>query len=333
MENKDDIPLEDLVNALLDQNKPLPAKLLFRFSDISPSDLEKIKNVWADIDVKRRESLLEDLDALEESNRLMSFTRICRLALDDENNQVRKIAIRALWVCEDANLIPTFMDMLANDSSTDVRAQAANGLGRFIYLGELGQISSSKFKPVEEKLLNILAGEEEEIIRLRALESLGFSSRDSVNDLIEEAYQYGDENWVASALIAIGRSADEDWATHILDKLNDPTHKVQLEAVHTAGELNLEAATPALLYLLEEEDDEMRFAAIWALSEIGTEDARDGLENLLLELEDEDEIDLIEDALENLTLTEEMQGFELPDFSDDDVEDLQESPSQEDSQY
>jgi HEAT repeat protein len=333
MQNEGNIPLEELVGALLDKNQPLPAKFLYRFSDITQSELDIISDMWANIAIERRQGLLEDLETLEESNTLISFNRICRLALNDEDARVRKIAIRALWNYEDPDLIPTFMDMLINDSSVDVRAQAANGLGRFIYLGELEQISPDNVKPIEEKLLAIMDGEEEETLRLRALESLGYSSRESVSDLIEEAYQFGDENWVASALFAMGRSADEDWTHNVLDKLDDPVHKVRLEAIRAAGELSLEAATPALLYLLEGEDDELRPAAAWALSEIGAEDARDALENLLLEMENEDEIDLIEDALENLTLTEEMESFNLLDFSEEALEDLQDSPPQEDSQY
>jgi HEAT repeat protein len=277
--------------------------------------------------------LLEDLEQFEDANTLMSFNRIFRLALKDEDALVRIVAIRALWNYEEPDLIPTFMDMLTNDSNVDVRAQAASGLGRFIFLSELEQLSPNNVMPIEEKLFAIMDSDEEETLRLRALESLAFSSRDSVSDLIEEAYQFGDENWVVSSLLAMGRSANEDWAPKVLDKLDDPIHMVRLEAVRAAGDLGLDEAVPALLYLLEVDDFELVLAAAWSLSEMGGEGVRDAIENLLLELEDEDEIDLIEDALENLTLTEEIEGLNLLDFSEEDLEDLQDSPPQEDSQY
>ena len=333
MEHKESIPLEALVSALLDVSHPLPAKFLYRFSDMPPGELDSIRDIWADIVVERRRGLLEDLEQLEDSDTLMSFRHVCRLALTDEDPIVRLVAIRALWNYEEPDLIPTFMHMLTNDSNVDVRAQAASSLGRFIFLCELEQISPDNVKPIKEKLLAIMDSEEEEILRLRALESLAFSNRDSVRDLIEEAYQYGDESWVISSLVAMGRSANEDWAPKVLDKLDDPIHKVRLEAVRATGDLGLEEAVPALMYLLEDDDFELLLAAAWSLSKIGGEGIRDALDDLLLKLENEDEIDIIEDALENLTLTEEIEGFSLLDFSEEDLEDLQDSPPQEDSQY
>ena len=44
-----------------------------------------------------------------------------------------------------------------------------------------------------------------------ALESLGYSSRPDVIKLIESALQRTESEWQASALTAIGRSADERW--------------------------------------------------------------------------------------------------------------------------
>jgi len=155
---------------------------------------------------------------------------------------------------------------------------------------------------------------------------LGFSGRESIHDLINEAVEFGDDNWVASALVAMGRSSDDDWAPQVLDKLDDDSILVRLEAVRAAGDLGLPAATPALLYLLESEEDDIRLAAAWALSEIGGEGVRDGLEALQVETDDENDVDIIEDALENLTLTEEIEAFNLLDLSEEDLEDYQDPP-------
>ncbi len=58
--------------------------------------------------------------------------------------------------------------------------------------------------------------------------------------------------------------------------------------------------------MLEEgvEDDEVRMAVIWALSKIGGEDVRETLEQLMEETDDEDEAELIEEAIDNLFFTE-----------------------------
>ena len=327
MEDKEELSLEDLRSSLLDENTSLPPRYLYRFSDLSHEELEVLGGDWNNISIERRQRLLEDLEELEDTNTVVSFENIFRLALTDQDPLSRKIAVRSLWNYEDPDLISTFVDILQKDGSVEVRAQAASALGRFVYLGELEEIPEDKGNSVVEILLEIMESEAEESLRLRSLESLGFSGRESVRDLINEAIEYGDENWVASALVAIGRSSDEDWAPSVLEKLDDLISKVRLEAVRASGELGLEEASPALLYLLESEEDEIRIAAAWALSEIGGEGTRAGLETLLVETDDENETDLIQDALENLTLTEEIDAFNLLDMSEEDLEDFLDPPS------
>ena len=77
-----------------------------------------------------------------------------------------------------------------------------------------------------------------------------------------------------------------------------------------------------MLELLEDDDSEVRLAAAWSLSQIGGREAADALEGLLERSDDEDEIDLIENALENLAFTEELGELNLLDFATDDLEDL-----------
>jgi HEAT repeat protein len=84
--------------------------------------------------------------------------------------------------------------------------------------------------------------------------------------------------------------------------------------VQAAGELSIADARPILLNLLDDEDDDgITEAAIWSLSEIGGEDVRVYLENLLDQLGDEDEeqIEFLQDALDNLTFTEDLEKFDL----------------------
>jgi HEAT repeat protein len=87
---------------------------------------------------------------------------------------------------------------------------------------------------------------------------------------------------------------------------------VRLVAVQAAGELELKAARRVLLDMLEDEtDDDVFQAIIWSLSQIGGEDVRTYLETLLAETEDDDAIEYIEDALANLSFTEDMEQFDL----------------------
>ena len=66
------------------------------------------------------------------------------------------------------------------------------------------------------------------------------------------------------------------------------------------------------LDMLEDEEDlELRRELIWALSKIGGEGVRDRLEELLDAETDDDEADFIEEAMDNLTFTEDMGNFDL----------------------
>ena len=111
----------------------------------------------------------------------------------------------------------------------------------------------------------------------------------------------------------MGRSADERWdeeVTHSLVNVND---RVRKAAVQAAGELSLQLARPILLKMLgEEEDADVLDAVIWSLSQIGGEDVRTYLENLLDVVEDDDEqITFLEEALDNLAFTEDLERFDL----------------------
>ena len=62
----------------------------------------------------------------------------------------------------------------------------------------------------------------------------------------------------------------------------------------------------------------MATGAIWALSQIGGDDARIYILNLIENTEDEDLIELLEDALENLDFNEELNKFDLLTLDEDD---------------
>jgi hypothetical protein len=91
--------------------------------------------------------------------------------------------------------------------------------------------------------------------------------------------------------------------------------------VQSAGLLALKAARLPLLRMLEsEEDAEVLTAVIWSLSQIGGEDVQIYLQTLLDQTEDEDLIEYLEDALDNLAFTEDLDRFDLMAFDPDDFD-------------
>jgi HEAT repeat protein len=321
---------QTVVDALLDDSTPFPPRYLHRFSDIASTDLAFLLKAWPQITNRRKNSLLEDLEELAEADTLTNFGDMARPLLKDLDPQVRIRAIRLLWEDEDAKLIPIFLKILNEDTEPDVRAAAANALGLFVYLGELEKIPAELHHRIEDDLLNAAISAKEPLVRRRALESLGYSGREEVIPLIEAAYHDKNPDWVVSALFAMGRSSDERWKKQVLSKLHAPDEDIRSEAIHAAGELELASALPVLLDLLEDEDDlELRRELIWALSKIGGEGVRDRLEEILDAEEDGEEADFIEEAMDNLTFTEDMAQFDLFDL-DPDVDMHEEELDEED---
>ena len=320
--NDEQIEFEDLLAALQDESEPFPPRYLYRLSGLERRELGHVSDVWPELSAQRRLGLLEDLELLAESNTIMHFDAVNRLGLDDEEPEVRTVAIRSLWQSEREDLVPIFLNILDEDDEDAPRAQAAAGLGRFVYLGELGKIGKERLADIERALLAIMDSEAAPLVRRRALESLGYSSHGQVPDLIENAYLHGDEDWQASALFAMGRSADDRWTPLVLERLEDTHELLSREAARAAGELQINEALPGLINLLYDELPEIRLAAAWSISQIGGEGASEALEDLLERTEDEDEIDLIENAIENLAFNEELDDLHILDFSEEDLENL-----------
>jgi HEAT repeat protein len=193
-------------------------------------------------------------------------------------------------------------------------------MGGFVYMGEIEEISSRILRRIEECLLRVTTGSDDKLVRRRALEALGYSSRDEVSPLIEKAFALKDPDWQISALFAMGRSADARWKSQVLARLDDSRPAVRAEAAAAAGELELHEASKPLLKLLRDDEDDVRTAVIWSLSQIGGERVAEALEALLAKTEDEDESELLEDALDNLAFTEDMRNFALLNIPDDEMD-------------
>ena len=317
------ITFKDLVEALLDENKPFPARYLHHFSDLSTSNQALLQKTWSQVSLRRRQALMEDLEQLGEADDLLSFEEVCRLALHDSDPLVRAGAVRILAEYELVEFIPVFLDIAEHDEEALVRAAAALALGPFVYMGEVDLLNVAVLRNLEDKLLVIAGGKDEASVRMRALESLGFSSSEEVIPLIDAAYRNGNAEWLAAALFAMGRSANADWESKVLPMLDDKRPAVRSEAATAAGRLELKAAVRRLLELLDDSDSQVRLASIWALSEIGGEGVRSALTDMLENTEDEEEVQLLEDALDNLSFNDGSGGFEMLDVGEgEDDEDL-----------
>jgi HEAT repeat protein len=190
----------------------------------------------------------------------------------------------------------------------------------FVLLGELEEIDRAPAMLVEEALLETLHDAEEEFeVRRRAVEAIAYSGEAGVRDIIEAAYYDDDEKMQASALFAMGRSADLYWSKLLVQELNSPNPELRFEATRACGELETRLAVSQLIGMLwDDPDREVQQAAVWALGRIGGRQAREAL-GACYEGEDEilsqaaaealDEMDLLGEGL-NIPLYDEYDEYE-----------------------
>ena len=316
---------QTVLDSLTASGKDFPRKYLNHFSDIQPLELQTVLDVWERVNLDRKLSLLDGLMSLAGKDTLVSFDDFASAILNDPDASVRAYAIRLLVECDDVKLVPTYLELLKNDPDTNVRAEAAKVLSLFVDLGELEDIPEDVYAEVRSALLESAKSEKETRVRRRVLESLGWSSHPDVIALVESAFDMDENEWKASALIAMGRSANDIWEDRILRSLLDENNAIRKAAVQSAGMLPLKSARLPLLRMLEEEDNEdVMSAAIWSLSQIGGEDVQTYLEAVLDQAEEDELISFLEDALENLAFTEDLERFDLLAVDPIEVDDLKE---------
>lgn len=315
------ITFQSVLDHLLDSKKDIPHSHFQHYSDLDPKSLRLFLDVWPSVKPDRKLLLLEELLSHFDSDALASYEEIGRALLNDADGEVRARAIGLLAESNDPNLVDTLIDIFLNDTDLAPRMESASLLGEFILLGELEELDEELQRRVEDALMSVIRSEDNPSLRKRALESLGYSSRGEMVNIIESAFQRADPTWIASALRAMGRSHDNRWNDDVISKLLDEDPRIRFAAAEAAGELSIEEAAPIMLQMLEdeEEDDDVISAAIWSLSQIGGDDARIYILNMIEQTEDEDLTAFLEDALENLDFNEELGKFNLLSLDEDDL--------------
>ncbi len=252
-------------------------KSLKFLSDLGSDDRAVLREVWPTLPLDRRTRIVNALIDIIEDNIDFDFRHLFLTALEDEDAGVRRSAIKGLVEDNSSLLLGRLLNMLRNDPSEYVREAAATALGRFTYLAEcnklnreVGRLKSTLVESASDK------GEDEDV-RRRAVESLGYYfGDDQVTQLIADQYRQSGRH-AESAVLAMGRSMDTQWSPIVLHELKSERAEMRYEAAHAAGEMTLEDALPQLARMVDDDDTEVRLAAVWALGQIGGNPAAEAL--------------------------------------------------------
>lgn len=310
----------------------LPARFpLHWLSDLDSGQSAEMAHLWHFLPVEARRDLMGRMDEEARENFELDFLAVARIALNDADGEVRVHAIRAFWECGDVKLVDRFLKYAEQDPEMAVRAAAASALGLYVERSELEEIPAAVGRRIVGRLITVVRGKDDLEVRRRALESIGYSSDPQVRAILENAHAHADESMQASALLAMGRSADSTWRTVILEELRSRSPVLRSEAAKAAGLLGLRHAVAPLIELLDDVDAGVRAGAIDALGEIGGERAREVLDKALPQAVGE-EWDRIEMALENAEFQDSLGELPLLDFEGEDEEEEGEEGEEEDEQ-
>lgn len=299
--------LAEAISAIRDGD--LSQTQVARLSDLSRNNARVLAAAWESIPEENRIDLVRRFDELSEERVDLNFGRALRVALNDRSAVVRQLAVAGLWEDESSELLDRLRDILQNDESPDVRAQAAAALERFSSKAVVGSLDETVASDLRNSLRRsaIDAGAPYAVQR-RALESLGpYAADPEISSLISEAFNSEDHGLQCSALYAMGRSQDARWLPTILVQLESEDPEIRFEAARAAGLLGSADALPVLLHAARDEDAEVRHVAIGAISQIGGRGAVRALERLAEDAGEAD-LELIQSAIDDVnTLIEPLQ--------------------------
>lgn len=247
------------------------AKLL---SDLSREQLQELKKTWSGLPDPERMNLLATLRREAEEDMLVDFDAIYRLAQEDPNADVRRLAIGASVDDESPDLLLKLLDLCLHDPDEMVRSAAAERLGGFALKAELRDLSEEDAREIQRVLLDRAQSETESIsVRAAALVSVGYFSTEEVRAEIRRAITRSGLR--LPAIQAMGRNIDPAWTATLTEQMGSEDATVRREAARAAADY--EDAVGALADLVDDPDTSVRLAAISSLGQIGGAEARDAL--------------------------------------------------------
>ena len=292
-------------------------------SDLDLRSLREVLPLWNEIPTDKQEQFLDELLTFYESETRVSYENLGQVLMSDKSPSIRVRGLMLLGENESGKVANKVIAMANDDPDETVRAEALEQLGRYVSIYTMDKLEGLNAEEAHRTLITAAHDRSAKIARA-GLRSLAFFDRPECAPLIEAAFAHKDARWQESAVIAAGRVSDPQWLGNILNALESPDRDVRMSAAGVIGGNNIKNAREKLLSLLDEEEDTEVFnALIWALSCIGGEDVRTMFEAVMAECEDDGQLDFLEEALENLSLTEEMDQFDFFKFDGADEEDLE----------
>ncbi len=269
------------------------------FSDLSASDMDVLSTGWDVISPEVRASVVREAADIASDNVFLEFSRFFVFVSHDVDAAVRQLAVQALGNPLGEDVEPRLIEVLEHDPVEDVRVAAATSLGPWAEFAEMGDSGPDLRDAIANALFGIAERESESWhLRRRAAESLAIFGPDvRINRLIQQMYDEDELGLRASAIYSAGRANQRQWLPVVLEELTNEDAEIRFEAARAAGAFgDVEALPPLSEMAKDDEDTDVRHAAIMAVGEIGGRGAIRIL-NRLAEMASEGDEEVIDLAL------------------------------------
>ena len=313
-------PLEELVGVLqgaeLSSQTVIPSTLVYGLSDLTAEELHAIEPAWAALKPVVKHRVLRALNEASEAMFELNYREIALRGLGDESSLVRSSSIDLLWMDESVETMQMLLALAESDPDYSVRTGALESLGRFILLGEYGDIPAHLAAEAQALAhrMHTDAGQSVEV-RRRALEALANSSHPAVKALIRAAYADGNHELKLGALFAMGRTCSTEWRSLLLAELESADSECVYEAIRACGQIQLRESVQRIGEYTLGDDQDLHMMAIWSLGEIGGKRAFEILSGLEENTDDDEVANALDEALDaaGFSLSFASLGLDLDD--------------------
>ena len=308
--------LDEFLNALPEDEKaPLNYASLPELSGLTAPEAEEFGQLWLEWPDERVLELVKRMVTLYEEEPDVEFESVHKQGLLHPSPPVRLSSLAVLEDSDDRTLIRPLCRMMTGDSSSEVRAAAAETLVYLSSLAQAGKLAPRDEKSITDELFRVLENEEElNAVKLKALEAVSVFGGERLTPFLEAAWASDDLSARQSSIYAMGRTSDPQWAEKVIEDLEHDVVSVRYEATMAIGELGDEGHLHALEGALDDEDLTVQLAAISAVERIGGDIARNMLELRLVSSEPR-VVELVRQALEAMKEEEDLDEVVTPEMA------------------
>lgn len=249
-------------------------------SDLTSAVSHQLERRWTRLPVDRRRILAREMATAPADDLNSDFERALAIGLRDSDREVRSWAARGLRDHELDATARVLMEALAGEEVAAIRAEIVESLDIAAQRFAFGKPEDELSEDLLSRLLSTASDDPSRQVRQTALATLGyFGADESCDEMIAKAFESDQEDEMAAAVKAMGRSGVSRWRARIERAILSSDEDLRAEAVRAIG-CSGDQRFAATLVQLAYEDDEVRGDAIDALGEVGGQTAIRALRDL-----------------------------------------------------